>query len=408
MKIAIVSKSDRLGGGASRVAEDLALGLNELGYKTDHFISYSNKEPYSFQRSLYGEKFAEQICKKTHFLTNKFGFRELLPVEYWFNLRKYISGYDIVHFHDLFSSISPITMSLVSNSKPTFFTVHDYSAFTGGCLYPSGCDKFADQCYQCPQLSQIGWKNQFRDRTKEVQSIKRWVSNKSSVQYIFPSISIAQEAQKSLTYKLPPQVIYHGIDLSIFSSSKSRAKSELNIPEDRQVVVVTAHFLQDARKGVSYAISALQSVRELNPLVLLIGFANEQVRQSLVGLDVREMGFISNPEALAQAYLASDIMLFCSLEEIFGLTVLEAMAASTVVIGFKTGGVPEMIQTEINGILVEQRDQESLNQSLRRMLEYGNLREMGQRARIDVENKFSKSQFLNNHLKAYEAALLKK
>ncbi|PLZ25909.1 hypothetical protein CBP10_22265, partial [Fischerella thermalis WC558] len=55
MKVAIVSKSDRKGGGASRVAEDLAIWLNGAGCPTDHFIALNFKEPLSFQHKLYGK-----------------------------------------------------------------------------------------------------------------------------------------------------------------------------------------------------------------------------------------------------------------------------------------------------------------------------------------------------------------
>ncbi|MDF5731537.1 MAG: glycosyltransferase, partial [Rhizonema sp. PD38] len=148
MKVAIVSKSDRKGGGASRVAEDLAKWLNDAGHHTDHFIAFNFQEPLSFQRSLYGEGLKIKFCKKIHRATNKFGLRELLPAEYWFNLNKVIDNYDIVHFHDLFTAISPLTLALASRRKPTFFTVHDCSPFTGGCLYPMGCEKFTSHCHK--------------------------------------------------------------------------------------------------------------------------------------------------------------------------------------------------------------------------------------------------------------------
>ncbi|MGI8501731.1 MAG: glycosyltransferase, partial [Hassallia sp.] len=88
MKVAVISKSDRNGGGASRVAEDLATCLNDAGHPTDHFIAFNFKEPLSFQRSLYGEGLRLKLCKKIHEKTNKYGFPELLPVEYWLNLSR--------------------------------------------------------------------------------------------------------------------------------------------------------------------------------------------------------------------------------------------------------------------------------------------------------------------------------
>lgn len=403
MKVAIVSKSDRNGGGASRVAEDLATWLNDAGHPTDHFIAFNFKEPLSFQRSLYGEGLRIKLCKKIHIATNKYGFGELLPVEYWFNLNRIIDNYDIVHFHDLFTAISPATLALTSRRKPTFLTVHDCSPFTGGCMYPMGCEKFTSHCHKCPQLPQGEWKNELRDRTREVQAIKRWVAGQFNIRYIFPSHWMLQESQKALNFKISPVVIPNGLDLKPFPIvEKVDAKTSLGIPENRQVVAISAHVLNDPRKGIKYAIAALQSVRDLSPFVLTVGFCNDELREALQGIEFKETGYISDPEFLGKVYSAADIMLFCTLADNLPLTVMEAMAASTVVIGFATGGVPEMIQNGRNGILVEPTNQQELNQALCQALLSIDLESMGQQARKDVESKFSKATFLEKHLQIYQ------
>ena len=87
MKVAIISKSDRNAGGASKVAEDLSFWLNAAGYPTDHFISFAaNEREIPFQRKLYGIGSKAKFCKQIHRFTGRLGFRELLPMEYWFNL----------------------------------------------------------------------------------------------------------------------------------------------------------------------------------------------------------------------------------------------------------------------------------------------------------------------------------
>lgn len=404
MKVAIVSKSDRNGGGASRVAEDLATWLNDAGHPTDHFIAFNFKEPLSFQRSLYGEGFRLKLCKKIHQKTNKFGFPELLPVEYWFNLSRVLDNYDLVHFHDLYTAISPATLALASRRKPTFFTVHDCSAFTGGCLYPMGCEKFSSHCHQCPQLPAGKKKDKIPDRTKEIQTIKRWVSGQFNIRYIFPSHWMLQEAQKALKFKISPVVIPNSLDLQPFPPVKKvNIKISLGIPENRKVVVIAASFsLDDPRKGVKYAITALQSVRDLSPFVLVVGHCNDEFKQALEGLEFKEMGYIKDPNFLAQVYSAADVMLFCTLADNLPLTVMEAMAASTPIVGFSTGGVPEMIQTGRNGILVEPTNQQALNQALRQALLSMDLEAMGQQARRDLEDNFSRTAFLERHLQIYQ------
>src|SRR5579883_367714 len=403
MKVAIVSKSDRRGGGASRVAEDLAIWLNDAGHPTDHFVPFNFGERLSLQRNLYGEGRRFRLCRKIHDTTNKYGFRELLPVEYWLNLSRFLDNYDIVHFHDLFTAISPLTLALASRRKPTFFTVHDCSPFTGGCLYPMECNKFTTNCHHCPQLPHAGWKDELRDRTREVQSIKRWVAEHFNIRYIFPSNWILNQAKKSLKFKTPPVVIPNGLDLKFFpTEKKAEVKISLGIPATRKVVAISAHALDDPRKGVKYAITALQSVRELSPLVLTVGSCTNELEQALEGLEFKEMGYISDLHLLAQVYSAADVMLFCSLADNLPLTVLEAMAASTPVVGFSTGGVPEMIQTGRNGILVEPGNQQALNQALRQALLSIDLEAIGQQARRDVEDNFSKDLFVERHLQLYQ------
>jgi glycosyltransferase involved in cell wall biosynthesis len=405
MRVAVISKASRYCGGASKVAEDLAMWLNDVGHPTDHFIAFSERESLPFQKSLYGHGLNLKLCKFIHSTTRRVGFSEFLPVEYWFNLSRIIDEYDVIHFHDLYTAIAPLTLALTCQRKPTFFTVHDCSVFTGGCLYPVECDKFISHCHQCPQLPQRTWKDQLRDHTREIQTIKRYISQQFNINYIFPSHWIARQANLALKFKVSPTVIPNGIDLHYFIyENKLGAKECLKISKGRQVIVISANYLAASHKGVKYAIAALQSVREYFPLVITVGHCNEELRQALQGLEIREMGFISDPMLLAQVFSASDIMLFCSLADNLPLTVLEAMAASTVVVGFSTGGVPEMIQTGRNGILVEPMNQDALNHALRQALLSGHLELMGQQARQDVETNFSKMNFLERHLQLYQEA----
>jgi glycosyltransferase involved in cell wall biosynthesis len=64
-----------------------------------------------------------------------------------------------------------------------------------------------------------------------------------------------------------------------------------------------------------------------------------------------------------------------------------------------------MIRTGINGVLVEPRNQEALNQALRQTMLSNKIGEMAKQARLDVENNFSKSKFLENHLQIYQNSL---
>jgi len=217
---------------------------------------------------------------------------------------------------------------------------------------------------------------------------------------------MAQQASLALEYKVPTVTVPYGIDLTPFNfESKLAAKASLGIASDRQVILISALSLDDQRKGAKYAVAALQNIRDLNPLALTVGQPSLEIRQALNGLEVIEMGFVRDPYLMAKIHSASEVMLFCSLADNLPLTILEAMAGAAVVVGFATGGIPDMINSGVNGILVEPKNQEKLDAALRQILLSEQLAAMGKQARLDVEAKFSKSLFVERHLDIYSKFL---
>jgi glycosyltransferase involved in cell wall biosynthesis len=69
------------------------------------------------------------------------------------------------------------------------------------------------------------------------------------------------------------------------------------------------------------------------------------------------------------------------------LVILEAFAAGKPMIGARSGGVPELVQDERNGLLVDQGDVEGLYRAMRRLLLDRELRErFGAEARKTAQN----------------------
>jgi len=58
-----------------------------------------------------------------------------------------------------------------------------------------------------------------------------------------------------------------------------------------------------------------------------------------------------------------------SLEEAFGQTALEAVACGTVVVGFASGGIVDIIQNDLNGLLVRRGDANALSEAISRLLQ---------------------------------------
>ena len=75
------------------------------------------------------------------------------------------------------------------------------------------------------------------------------------------------------------------------------------------------------------------------------------------------IGYLAGKE-LASAYASGDIFLFPSSTETLGLVLLEAMAAGCPVIGANKGGIPDIINDEINGCLYDPDQEDKGEQSL--------------------------------------------
>ena len=92
---------------------------------------------------------------------------------------------------------------------------------------------------------------------------------------------------------------------------------------------------------------------------------------------------------------ALDIIVLATKKETFGLSLIECMAQEIAPIGTDAGGVPEIIVSGINGILVPPLDEEKLSKALKKLIIDEDFRKrISRNARETIQHKFR----LKNHL----------
>jgi glycosyltransferase involved in cell wall biosynthesis len=401
MNVAIVSKSGARGGGASRFAEDLTSWLNLSGNQATHFVARSLGPLRPFQQPLYGKRFQDRLVLKANHVFGGLGLKEWMPLDGWLSLQTRLQEYDIVHFHDHFNAFTAQGMKFVSENRPVLFTAHDCLHFTGGCLYPMGCNRFMNQCGSCPQSSIIG---RF-DFTRLTRKTHGQVAAHSLIQYLYPSLWLKGRAEGALNHQLPPVQIFNGFDADPYGyPTRLDARLQLNLSFDRPVVIVSAHDLEDQRKGAAYALEAIRGSAHLNPIVVFVGRAWSNPPAMPANVTMISTGYLSDKKDLGRWFAAADLFLFPTLEDNLPISVQESMAAGTAVVGFATGGVPEMIESGTHGWLVKTGDQQALNEALHEALTCGDeLHIRGEQARLRVQKHFSVDECVRQHLEIYSA-----
>lgn len=142
------------------------------------------------------------------------------------------------------------------------------------------------------------------------------------------------------------------VDLERFRPAADSAARACLAPPGTAVITHISNFRPVKR--VEMVVSAFATLRRRLPAVLaLVGDgpelpkAEQLARELGVRDDLRILGQ-QRPEPILQA---SDLFLLPSIAESFGLAALEAMACGVPVLGYAAGGLPEVVEDGVSGVL---------------------------------------------------------
>lgn len=168
----------------------------------------------------------------------------------------------------------------------------------------------------------------------------------------------------------PVTVIPHGVDLERFTpptpEQRAVARAALNLDDEHRVALFIGHEFD--RKGVAVAIDALVHAPTLM-LLVVGGYASaiEQMRAHAEKARVAERVLFVGPRTdLPSYFAASDMFVFPSVYESYGLVITEALASGVPVISTRVGCAPNVIVDGENGYLAD-RDAASIGDLMERI-----------------------------------------
>jgi len=148
-------------------------------------------------------------------------------------------------------------------------------------------------------------------------------------------------------------------------------------------------------KGLPYLLMAARTLlnRGIQLSVLIVGDGGirvdleKQARDMGISANVVFPGYREDTDELIRTM---DIFVLPSLSEGIPMALLEAMAVSRPIVASRVGGIPEVINDGVEGLLVEPKDVEGLAESCLLLIQSPDMaRKMGEAARKRVEREFS-------------------
>jgi glycosyltransferase involved in cell wall biosynthesis len=115
--------------------------------------------------------------------------------------------------------------------------------------------------------------------------------------------------------------------------------------------------------------------------------------------------FTGSMKTLVDLYSAAELFAIPSLQDNLPNTIIEAMLCGTPVVGFKAGGIPEMIEHKVDGYLAESRSVNDLAQGIRWILESENPEALSKAARDGAVKRFSRKKSAEMHKQLYSKLL---
>jgi glycosyltransferase involved in cell wall biosynthesis len=190
------------------------------------------------------------------------------------------------------------------------------------------------------------------------------------------SESVAHSMRSSRIRRLltasEPRVIYHGIDEAAARSgpeARQLAREALGFGDEIRLIGTVGSLTP--KKDQATLIRALTLCDSTVRLIIIgDGPLREELRNLVMRLGlVERVSFLGVRDDVQRLLPALDLFVLPSQHEGLGLVLLEAMAAGICCIGTRVGGIPEVIQDGLNGVLVPPADPAAMATAIDLLLE---------------------------------------
>lgn len=366
MKVVHVTTVDV--GGAATAAYRLHKGLLKAGIDSKFLVLYntdSHKDVIIFKTPK--SDFVGFFFRKVKHRILRFSFKKSLSelnseIEiftsphsiYDIAAHPIIRNSDIIHFHWIANFVDYKNF-FKRNHKPLVWTFHDENPIYGGVHYSGDIKKL-------PLMLQR-LENRFK-KTKQ-----KALASTRKIWPICPSPWLMKEVISSPYKKIFENVkcIYYGIDTEEFCLiNKSLARTELNLPIEKKLILFICTDFSVHRKGFDLFYGLTKMLTDYKHVEFIVA---GEIADLPSLRNSRYIGSVKDQATLIRLYNAVDATLIPSREDNLPNVMIESLTCGTPVLGFKIGGIQNIIDDYVDGLLATEVSVQSLHSLMLKFLE---------------------------------------
>jgi glycosyltransferase involved in cell wall biosynthesis len=207
-------------------------------------------------------------------------------------------------------------------------------------------------------------------------------------------------------------VIYNGVDLATFSENlddRAYGRHAMGVGTKDFVILQVARL--DALKDHATAIRAIERVARHRPDARLV-LVGEGPEEGTIRAEVRRRSlesrvvFLGLRSDVPRLLPAADVFLLTSVSEGIPVTLIEAMGAALPVVATRVGGVGEVVDDGVTGLLSPAGDDAGLAEQILRLAGRPEERKrMGRSGRERARAMFTEEQMHEGYLRLYQEML---
>jgi glycosyltransferase involved in cell wall biosynthesis len=196
----------------------------------------------------------------------------------------------------------------------------------------------------------------------------------------------------------------------VTEEQKAQLRQRLGLSQDKKILVFTGRLV--SYKGLPLLLKVWEQVHEKHQdtFLLLVGSGGSDIYNCEEGLKefVRShylqdsVGFTGEVSNVHEYLQASDIFVFPTENEAFGISLIEAMACGLPVIATSVGGIKDIITPGQDGLIIAPKDFRQLHGAVRLLLTDTALaKSLGEAARQTATERYSQQTIVTRYLEVF-------